>query len=194
MADLARRCAEAHAAAAEARTKIAGARSEIQSLRQAQASGAKLSDSQLATQQAVNAKFGSSSDKTLAGVDRTLGRISDKIGAEGSGLKVSFGVSNPNFQAQAPEGGNSILIGKAFFGPNSLGSSAIIHEGGHSAGLVDVRLPSGAPPGIGWFAPGFGLLAQGRSATDFLGGYPSLAQTNSDSYACTVDNVACGGP
>jgi hypothetical protein len=97
--------------------------------------------------------------------------------------------------ARAPINGNEIVIGDKFFEPGGATREAVIlHEGGHSAGLVDVPLPGSAPPGVGRLGDGV-RRAYGEAATNWLGANMSkAARRNSDSYTCYAEGYGCGGP
>lgn len=175
------------------------ASAELRSLASAMNHGQTLTSRQAATRAAYEKKFGRATGSGIRGVAGQLDRIASAIGVEGQGGKVEFGVSDGKAAANAAIGGNTMTIRPRFFGEDGglvtlSQGGVILHEGGHMAGLDDVALPIGAPPGIGRKWPDGSSRAYGQSATDWLGANaPRAARNNSDSYACLTE-LPCGGP
>lgn len=193
------RCEEVHSAAAQARGAALQASGAVRDLAGAVRSGANLTSTQTATLAAFERKFGagSASVRNLNAVAGRLDRIAGRIGERGSGMQVRFSGPLGTRVATAPVGGNSINIGPRFFGGQGPGglnglsqATVIFHEGGHSSGLQDRQLPSGAPRNIGRGVAD-DRYAYGVSATDWLAARDSSqALRNNDNYNCFA--MECG--
>jgi RHS repeat-associated protein len=186
-------CEEVHAAAAQARERAQAASSAVWDLAAAVRGGASLTPSQIATRAAFEGKFGarSASVRNLNTVASRLDRIAERIGERGSGMQVRFSGPMGTAVASAQVGGSSINIGPRFFagqgrdGLNGLSQAEVMfHEGGHSSGLRDRQLPTGAPLNVGRTAPD-GRYAYGVSGTEWLAANaPKEALRNNDNYTC----------
>jgi RHS repeat-associated protein len=192
------RCADVHTAAGQARTAAQDASTRLRGLAAAVRSGATLTSDQQSLLNAYQEKFGTGSG-TASNLNAAAGRfdrIADRIGAQGSCMRVNFNASMER-PASAPLNGRTLNIGQDFFNTAALNGATqayvILHEGGHSAGLRDLAMPSGAPAHLGRLESGR-MHAYGVGATNWLGtNRPSMAVRNNENYTCFAVGD-CGAP
>ncbi len=178
------RCGVVHEAAEDARESLDRAATDLRGVASAIDSGDELTADQQGIVEVFERKFGEGS-ATESDLNRVVGRIeraSERIGAEGEGAAVRFG--GPSATAAASASGGRVTFHDSFFEDSSASWRTFIvaHEGGHLAGLRDVRLPSEAPLGVG-----INGKAYGERGTNWLGANsPSDARRNNDSHICLV--------
>lgn len=193
------KCEDVHQAAAAAKSTAEGASAKLKGLAEAVAGGSELSDAQKQDKAAYEKKFGegSATAKNLSKTAATFDKIATKIGDRGQGVSVSFGTLSPTTIAQ--EQGGKWTFNSSFWGSDGkyTGSLSlnfvVLHEGGHLAGLKDLKMPGlqalglGRPSGDSWRAYGVGA-AEWLARND-----PRKALKNNDNYQCFA-NPECGGP